>query len=236
MARVPYDPVNTVEATGPARQNPGESANPAEFGGLIGQAATRAGGELEQTGSNLGTAAIDLQQRYNQVATDNAFNEYQKGLQNLTFGDPNDPSKPGFYSMHGQDAMNAYQPTANSVDQLRGQISSKLNTAQNIEFQQAARRLQMFTLDSMGRHYDQQFQSFTQNVNESSNKLALQAVSQDPLNEHTFQNNLQQEQRAAVRQVQTVNGTNAPSDMINAATDTATQESIQDTRSFVGQH
>ena len=233
MARVSYDPVNTVSPTGPARENPGESASPAEFGALGAQAEQRAGQDLEQGASNLNQSAVMIQDRYNQVATDNAFNQYQKGLLNLTYGDSNGPKnpdgslqKPGFYSLRGQDAMNAMKPTSDAIDQMRTQISGTLNTAQNVEFQQAARRLQMFTLDSMGRHYDQQFQNWTTNVNTSMQNTSNTAIANGWNNETNFQNELQGKQRAAVREVQNAGLGNNP-DSVNAAMTKATNDAYK---------
>ena len=233
MARVSYDPVNTVSPTGPARENPGESASPAEFGALGAQAEQRTGQDLEQGASNLNQSAVMIQDRYNQVATDNAFNQYQKGLLNLTYGDSNGPKnpdgslqKPGFYSLRGQDAMNAMKPTSDAIDQMRTQISGTLNTAQNVEFQQAARRLQMFTLDSMGRHYDQQFQNWTTNVNTSMQNTSNTAIANGWNNETNFQNELQGKQRAAVREVQNAGLGNNP-DSVNAAMTKATNDAYK---------
>lgn len=203
-------------------------ASPAAFGGLVGAAEQRTGQQIEQGGNDLVQAAVVRQNRFNQVASDDAFNQLQKGYFNTTFGDPNDPSKPGFYGMRGEAAMRAYPQTTKSLDDLRNQIRNGLqNDAQRLEFDTASRRLQMYTMDSIGRHYDQQFTTYQLAVNEATERNQQQAIGAQWNNDTTFNNSLEELKRAAVRKLQVAYGDNPDPKLVTAEINRVTGEAIE---------
>lgn len=141
---------------------------------------------------------MQKQQIQNQTDADNAFNQLQSDYLTLQYGDPNDPSKPGYYSMKGQDAVNAYQNTVQSLDQKRQAILSSLsNQRVRNSFDQASRRLQSYTMSDIGRHYAQQSDLVTLQTQQASENLADRAISANPLDDNVFNNNLADKLRAA---------------------------------------
>ena len=146
MALVPYQEAPTVA---PRVEQPfdyqTERATPEAFGGAVGAAEQRTGQQVQQTGANLIDIATLKQERFNQVASDDAWNQFQQGSFNLTYGDPNGPKdpngnllNPGIYGMKGSDALRQYPITTKALDDLRTQISGGLqNDAQRIQFDQS---------------------------------------------------------------------------------------------------
>ena len=182
-------------------QNINPSAD--SFGALPAAAQQHAGAQMEQGSNELASAAIEKQSIFNQIASDDAFNKLQKGYLDTTYGDPNDPAKPGFYSMRGQDAMSGYQPAIKSMSDLRNQISQGLpNDRVRLEFDTASRRLETFTREAMGRHYDQQLNVYGIATQKASIDNAAQAAALNFNDDTAFQHNLAEAQRGAVRMSQ----------------------------------
>lgn len=150
-------------------------SSPADFGGLIGGAERELGGDLAKTGAELVSSAVSQQGLYNQIASQDAFNQLQTQYTNLTYGDPHDPTKKGIYQLHGKDAMDAYESTRESLDSTRDGILSGLKTdAQRLSFQEASRRLQTYTLEAVGRHVDAQNQVYGKDVATAQYQTQLQ--------------------------------------------------------------
>jgi hypothetical protein len=200
MAQEPYVPYPTAEPTGPARQYENISPNPADFGGLIGQAAQKLGGAVENAGAAAGDVAMHYQLQQNQIVANDAFNKYQNQLLNLTQGDPNDRSgpngtpKPGYLALQGQAALTAQPAVEAAVEQARQSIASGLNRAQQIQFAESSRRLQMYTLDSIRSHFIRQQNIYGQSVNVAGQQTAERAIGANagditPEAEQNFNNN-----------------------------------------------
>jgi hypothetical protein len=225
VAQEPYTPYPTV-SPGPAGGQPMDiRANPEMFGGLIGGAEQRFGAQSEQAGGNLMDVAVMQQQRTNEVATDDAYNKLQKGYYDLTYGKP---GQPGFYGLRGQDAMAALQPTAQSMDQLREQLKQGLpSDAARLKFEESSRRLQMITLDTMGRHYDTQFNSYSLAVHKASEDNAAQSAAANYNDEGHYQESLQKAREGAVKAVQVQYGMNADPQLIDDAVNKATTNMVR---------
>lgn len=184
-------------------------ATPDSFGGLIGQGEQRLGAGAQQAGGDLMQAALARQERYNQVASTDAYNQFLDKAQALTYGDPNDPSQKGYYQLTGQDAVRALKPAQKSLDDTRSQILSTLPTAAaRMEFQAQSKRLQMFTLDSMGRHYDQQSKVWGANTNAATEDLQARLISSQWNDDGAFSNGVHDIRMAAIRGAQSINGDN----------------------------
>ena len=67
--------------------------SPAMFGGLIGQSEEKLG----QGADAVSRAAAQVQDFYNQTTADSAYNKYNDLVNKVQFGDPNDPSSPGYF-------------------------------------------------------------------------------------------------------------------------------------------
>jgi soluble lytic murein transglycosylase-like protein len=205
------------------------NASPQSFGAQIGAATERAGIQTEQSANQTADTAISRQNYYNQIASDDAFNKLQKGYLDTTYGDPNDPTKPGFYSLRGQKAMDAYQPTIKSMSDLRDQISGDLpNDHVRLEFDIASRRLEMFTREAMGRHYDQQLNVYGVATNQASINNAAQASALDWNNPTTLNNSLFEAERGAFRKAQSA-GADPDSPIYNQEMLQATSKVLKDT-------
>jgi hypothetical protein len=204
VANLPLDNVPTVRAEGaPANDYQRIDSSPADFGGLQGQAEQKAGGNLEQASTDLAQTALALQHRHNELAITDAFNQYQSGLLAMTGGDPNTPGDKGYFGTTGRDAMDGYPTAAANIGGLRDQIKGSLqNDAQRLEFDEASRRLQMFTLDSMRSHYLQQSQTYALGLNQATEANQQRAVAVQPANDVAFNNSVPEVYRAAVRGAQ----------------------------------
>src|SRR4051812_42594094 len=95
MAQIGEDTgIPTVNAS---PQGIGVRATPENFGADIGR-----GMENVAQGAD---KALDF---YGQVAADDATNNWHKNVENILYGDPNDPQgSPGYFNLKGADAMKA---------------------------------------------------------------------------------------------------------------------------------
>jgi hypothetical protein len=122
-------------------------SSPEMFGGLTAQAEQKAGAQFEKTGETLFNT-------YDQLASTQAYTEFQRGADDLMYGNPEKGVK-GFLSMQGQEAMEALPQIRQKMEQLIGQTKAGLQTTgSQIDFERASRRLQSMHLGMMGRHYD----------------------------------------------------------------------------------
>lgn len=229
MPRVPYTGVPEVapNATPPSDyQN--IQPSPQDFGGLVAGAQQRAGGELQQGSRELVQAAAMRQDRFNQIASDHAFNQLQDGYYKLTYGDPQDPKNVGIYGLRGADALAARQPTMQQMDDLRTQIRGGLqNPQQQLQFDEASRRLQMFTMDAIGRHVDQQADVYGVQVNAASSVLAKQSIAAGYNDDTTFYHNLEEMKIAAGKTADLQMGKAADPAAKMAAVQKATSDAIR---------
>ena len=138
---------------------------PAAFGGTQAAGFERLGQGVEQASSNLFDVALTRQRRFNEIASTSAFNQLQDSYRNATFGDPDDPSKPGFFQLRGQAALDAYPTVSKQLEMVRQSLRKGLqNDDQRLQFDQASRRLQSYTLSDVGRHYDNEFHTWGSTV------------------------------------------------------------------------
>lgn len=193
-------------------------ATPQDFGGAVGAAEQRTGGQLEQAGGDLAQAALVRQERFNQVVTTNAYNQYLDAATNLTYGDPKNPTQKGFYQTAGQDAMQAFDPTRQALEDARQKILGTLqNPAQKLEFEQASKRVQAFTVESMGRHYDQQSKVWGANTNAATADIQAKLVGAQWNDPVAFTNGVHDIRTAYVRESQSLNGDTLTPDLQSAA-------------------
>lgn len=175
MARIDFQPFATVAPQGaPANDELRINANPEEFGAAIGRGMERAGQGLEAASA----AGFQTLEFYGQIAADDATNKYQKATSNILFGDPNDPSKPGYYSLRGEDAMRARPQVSQQLDDLRNQFRGGLDPRAKLQFDQETRRMQLMMLDGVGRHYDEQLLQYGSATNQAKVNNAVAHVGQ----------------------------------------------------------
>src|SRR5579872_567616 len=134
MATLPDDiGAPTVE---PTTRGIDVRANPEQTGALIAEG-------TEHLAAGLNKAA-DF---YNQVAADNATNNWHKKVENILYGDPNDPdNSPGYFNMKGQDAMNARPQVMQELEKAADEQRQTLYGARaQFEFDQDTRRTRFLT-------------------------------------------------------------------------------------------
>lgn len=153
MANLPLDNVPRVTAAGaPANDYQRIDSSPADFGALQGQAEQKTGSQVAQAGDELATVALQRQAQFNQIASDDAFNKFQTRANTLTYGDGT-PQNPGILNQRGSDALNAAPAARAALDQARQEIYNGMqDPAQQLQFDQASRRFQMFTSGEIDRH------------------------------------------------------------------------------------
>lgn len=228
MPRVPVEEYPSVPAEAASTPYSNVQANPSAFGALAGAAEQRTGAELQQGAGDLVQAAIIRQNRFNQIASTDAFSKLQQGYLNLTYGDPNDPNQKGFYALHGEEAMHAWPATRQALDSLRTQIRVGLqNDAQRLEFDNAARYLQGRTMESIGRHYDVQFDAYQTAVQTSAERVNLRQIGAHYNDDTNFNDSLEGLRQAAVRKLQTQYGNNPDPKMITAELNRVTSDAIK---------
>ena len=135
------------------------------FGAINARTQQQFGADAQQGSGQLEQAAETIQNRQNQTATDEAYNNYSNTTMNIMYGDPNaaegTPERGGLISMRGADALNAGPGMLKKLSDARAQISGGLqNAAQRLQFDEQSRRLLTATQEQVGRHLDAQQQAW----------------------------------------------------------------------------
>jgi hypothetical protein len=194
MARTLFVPEVVPSATPPDDYQRIQSS-PAEFGGLIGQATEKGGAQIHQ----LGGEVLNV---YDQLASTQAFTDYQHAVTDLMYGDPAKGQK-GYFAMTGQEAMDALPGIRKQMDELVGNIKGglKTNTSQ-VDFERASRRLQSLMLERAGSHYDQQSKVWGISVSDGS-MAATERGTANSYNDDEFFKHSREEMRGdAVKKAQ----------------------------------
>jgi|GEM_PF-5348008 len=122
--------------------------SPDDFGAQAGQAMQRLGGAVQQGGDVLMQQAVRLQELDNDAQAKNAYVDYSNQMRDALFN-----PKTGYYALQGKDAVDAYQPTLDHLNQLRQQTMSGLaNDQQRKLFDNIALKRTEIELDGMARH------------------------------------------------------------------------------------
>lgn len=203
MAQVPFSPTASVAPQSAAPSDYQRiDASPAAFGAMQGAAEQQAAQRTQQGANDIEDAVIAQQTRYNQVAADDAMNNLQSQYHKLTFD--------GYYNLRGADAMRAYDSTKQSLDDARQKIRDGLhNDVQKLQFDQDSRRMQLITMDGVGRHYNDQFVQYQAGVAQATENVSLQGIASQYNDDGAFLNGLEDARRGAVRAAQARFG-NAP--------------------------
>lgn len=207
MAVVPD--TSAVPSVAPQTQAPEDyqhvQTNPGQFGTLLAQ------GE-----EKLGAGATDAGRFYGQVAGDDATNQWRDSANKILYGDPDKTTigpdgtsvpDTGYFGLRGADAMAQRPIVAKQLDELTKSTRNSLYTPESqLQFDSDSRRYR-FGIDSdIGRHADQQQQTWTTSVNETTAKLALDDFARDPNNPSVEAQTLNSVLGARVKQAQ-ANGT-----------------------------
>jgi hypothetical protein len=155
-------------------------ATPDAFGAQIAEGKEKLGAGLMQVSDDASQAGLDRQNLLNQTASDAAVNNYMNGARTLLYGDPSDPSKPGFMSLKGQDAINAAPATQQALVNLQSSLGSNLNPIARQQYDQESRRYQNLDVGALAQKTDletQQFQAQTADatIANATNAAAMNA-------------------------------------------------------------
>ena len=164
MARLPNAATSDVQPAGPpANDYQDIRASPASFGALQGAAEQKFGSQgVQAADQGIGTVTA-FQDRWNQIATDDAFNKFQTGVNQLTFGggpvtDPTDPnSGKGLYQLKGADALRVGQGAGGTLDritQLRDQLKAGLQNGAGQQLELPTRRRAVWCNTHRGKSAD----------------------------------------------------------------------------------
>ncbi len=196
-----YNPVQSVTPDTQAPQDYDRAqATPADMGSQIGGALQ----QLDQTGQRFASQATDvavqMQQRQNQVAVDDGFNQLHAKVYAAQFGDPNNPKDGGFMGLQGQDALNARGPMLANLESFRQQVLGGMqNGAQKLQFDEASRRLMTNVEQQVGQHANQEWNTYASGQQFARQDMALKFIGSAPTDEATFQNNLADGMLAAAK-------------------------------------
>ena len=147
-------------------------ASPAAFGVQIGQAADR----LSQGFALASNDFAKIQALHDTTAVNQAYNMQQDSVDKLLHGDPNDPSKPGFLSLQGQNAIQAWPQVQQKIQEARQTVRDGLqNTTQLNSFDDASRRYETAIMGEVGGHVVQQRLAFNNQTNAATLDLQLRA-------------------------------------------------------------
>lgn len=137
----------------------------------------------------LGQGASKAGDFFNNVASDDAFNEFQDGITKILRGDPNKmvPSAngmvpdTGYLGLKGRSALDARPAVQQQMDDLLTQIRGGLqNPEQELAFDTASRRYRSSAMLDIGAHADDQANTWYTTVNAASEKNAVDTIANNP--------------------------------------------------------
>lgn len=204
MAVVPYGQgVPTVALSGaPANDYLNISPDAGAFGAQQGQQLQRTGAELDQASTNAAQIAIARQTRYNQIAVQEA----QNGLSDLMFAKLyKDPATgaDGIYAKKGADALSAFQPTMDAINDGRNSIRDGLrNDAQRLAFDTESRYYINRERDRIGEHVATQVSAYGVATNTAGLSNVNRTIAADPLSDETWNQSVQKGLSFAARLIQ----------------------------------
>ena len=199
MANVPYNPAPQAAAGSSPTPGLNVNAGPDAFGVDIGQATQRLGQSTEQAGNTATGIQVGLQERQNQIATGDAFNQFQNHVLSVTAGSPDKPDQKGYLALQGQDALTSYPTAVEAIETGRKSIGADLNDAQRIAFEEQSRRIQQYALSGMRTHFIQQQNKWGETTWQSQIETQGRFVAAHPDDPTAFQDALDTATSAAVK-------------------------------------
>ncbi len=173
--------------------------------GSGGEELQRAGETTAALGAETDAMANQTLMLANQTRVNDAMNQLRGAQQNLTYGDPNDPST-GYLSQQGKNALE--RPNGQSLtgeymgklqeasDTISGTLS---NPAQQQMFQRQAAGVMTGFQGDLEKHTLQQFHSYALSTQDGTIKLAQNAAGLSWNNPDTVATSVQQAQAAAIQ-------------------------------------
>jgi hypothetical protein len=174
VAQVPYE--GGAPTVSPEVRAPDDyqhiQVNPEQFGAAVGQG-------LEK----FGAGATKAGQYFGEVAADDQFNKYQNDIDTLLHGDPNKKGPdgqplPGFLSLKGQAATQAWPGVREQLEAKRKQYRETLGTPeQQFQFDRQSQRYYSYAIGQVGTHADREYNAWYTDVEKASGANALRGIS-----------------------------------------------------------
>jgi hypothetical protein len=153
---------------------------PAATGEAMAAALQRGGAQFQQVGNEFAATALRAQDIQNQTASDSLMNSLQDYAQKAQYGDPNDPSQPGYFSLKGENAVRARANVENGLNSYRQQLEdSAPNSFVKHFFAAASRRYTEFALNAIGRHYDAEYNTYATTQQQATIDLQTRGAALD---------------------------------------------------------
>lgn len=204
-------------------------ADPEAFGGGVAQGLQKLGAGITQA-ANTG---FDTLHFYNQVAADQASNEYNDRANKLLYGDPNKKTQgpdgalqpdTGYFGLRGKDAMSARQGVSSQLDDLAKEVGSSLSTDDSrLSFETATRRLRFNFDGAIGRYADDQQSVWAKNVAEVEGVTSVRPLAGHPDDPLVIANALKGRIASNLKLAQLQFGHHLTNDQISEATIQAQQ-------------
>lgn len=188
MANVPYDPMrDQIDPTSrPPDMFTRVDASPDAFGAATGRAMQSFGREMQQTAA----VALKVQDQYDDVAAENALNQYQERIRLSLRGDPNvmvpgpdgvPRPQTGFMALQGENAMNARQGVQKELSEFEKQLGNTLKSPiAKRKFSAAARSYRTNAFNQIDAHTDSQANEWYKQVYSATAKNALIEIASNP--------------------------------------------------------
>lgn len=173
------------------------TASPAAFGAGIAEGAEA-----------LGQGLMKSEQFYNQVASDQATNQYRHDADKILYGDPNGSGPDGqpdtgYFGKSGAAAMSARPDVTQRLDELAQEHGSSLSTPESRRQFDNQTRQYRFRYDAMiSQHASREQKTWTLSTNDNTAQLALNGLARYPDNEDAIDQAREQVRGAYVKNAQ----------------------------------
>lgn len=204
-------------------------ASPDAFGAGIG-AATQVLGQGTQ---NAGMGAFKVGEQYDEVAADNALNQFQERIRHTLRGNPdaqvgpdgNPP--PGFMSLQGQEAMRARPEIQKQIDAAQKEIGGTLkNPGAQQRFAHASSGYKNSAFNEVDAHTDAQAKEWYKQVNSDTAKNAMQDIAVHADNDLEYDKYREDLRAARVKNVQLAGLSGSPA-AVREALDSADRDALK---------
>jgi hypothetical protein len=173
VAEVPYG--EGVPTVAPDTRVPDDfqhvQATPASFGGLIAKGVEQAGAGLTDTSKNL----FDIAQLHDKTTTDDQVNHLMTTSRILRYGDPDktvtgpdgrQQPDTGYLGTRSRTALDDRKGTMEALDAAIADGRRNLPSVRaQLDYDNQTRRMRAIWADEIGRHYNTQYNVWTQEVN-----------------------------------------------------------------------
>lgn len=189
-----------------------------------------------QSMAQAGASAVKVADYFSQAASDQAFNNFEDGVNKILRGDPSKKvlgpngemiEDTGYLGLKGQVALDRRPDIEKQISDLYDQILDGLQTPdQEIRFQNAARRYRSSALVDVSSHADNAAQDWFGAVNAASSNNALTRIANSPLDADAVLSGTADLINARVKQA-TLAGAQPGDEVYNSTVATARSDAVK---------